>query len=95
MGNVSLAIYTRLTNMQVYAPTDDSKSKAKGKFCGEFQRGIDEVGRRETLIVMGDLNARGGRHIYNNWSSSKSGGGNEKGSNGEKRIAEENKNESI
>ena len=48
--------------VQVYAPTDDSKSEVKDKFYAELQKVVGEVGRRETLIVMGDLNARVGRN---------------------------------
>ena len=48
--------------MQAYAPTDDSKSEAKDQFYAEMQKLVENVGRRETLIVMGDLNARVGRN---------------------------------
>ena len=56
---VSIECYTLV---QVYAQTDDSKSEAKDEFFVELQRVVEEVGRREILIVMGDLNARVGRN---------------------------------
>ena len=40
--------------VQVYFPTDDSKSEAEEKFYAELQRVVEEAGRREILIVMGD-----------------------------------------
>ena len=41
------------TLVQVFAPTDDSKSEVKDKFYAELQKVIGEVGRRENLIVNG------------------------------------------
>ena len=51
------------TLVQAYAPTDDSISEAKDQFYAEMQKVVENVGRRETLIVMGDLNARVGRNM--------------------------------
>ena len=50
-----------LTLVQVYAPTNDSKKETKEQFYNELQNVIEKVGKKETLIVMGDLNARVGR----------------------------------
>ena len=49
------------TLVQVYAPTDDSRDEAKDRFYAEMQKVVSSVGTRETLIVMGDLNARVGK----------------------------------
>ena len=57
--NVAKDCYTLV---HAYAPTDDSKSKSKDQFYAEIQKVIENVGRRETLIVMGDLNARVNRN---------------------------------
>ena len=56
--NVAKECYTLV---QVYAPTDDSQDEDKDNFYAEMQKVVSSVGRRETLIVMGDLNARVGR----------------------------------
>ena len=40
------------TLVQAYAPTDDSKSEAKDQFYAEMQKVVENVGRRDTLIVM-------------------------------------------
>ena len=50
------------TLVQVYAPIDDSMSEAKDKFNAELQRVVEEVGRIEILIVIGEVNARVGRN---------------------------------
>ena len=47
--------------MQVYAPTNDSTSEVKEHLYNELQKVTEKVGRKETLIIMGDLNARVGR----------------------------------
>ena len=49
--------------VQAYAPTDDSKSEAKDQFYAEMQKVVGNVGRMETSIVMGNLNARVGRNM--------------------------------
>ena len=46
------------TLVQAYGPTDITKSEAKDQFNAEMQRVVENVGRREILIVMGDINAR-------------------------------------
>ena len=51
----------QLTFVQLYAPTNDSTSEVKEHFYSELQKVIEKVGRKETLIVMGDLNTRVGR----------------------------------
>ena len=40
------------TLVQAYAPMDDSKSEAKDQFYAEMQKVVENVGRRDTLIVM-------------------------------------------
>ena len=47
--------------MQVYAPMNGSRSEVKEHFYSELQRVLEKVGRKETLLFMGDLNARVGR----------------------------------
>ena len=51
----------QLTFVQVYAPSNNSRSEVKEHFYSELQKVIEKVGRKETLLVMGDLNARVGR----------------------------------
>ena len=51
----------RLTLVQVYAPTDGSKVEEKERFYSDLQEVIDKLGRKETLVIMGDLNARVGK----------------------------------
>ena len=50
------------TLVQAYATMDNSKSEAKDRFYAEMQKVVENVGIREALIVMGDLNARVGRN---------------------------------
>ena len=47
--------------VQVYAPTNDSGGEVKEHFYNELQKVTEKVGRKETLIIIGDLNARVGR----------------------------------
>ena len=58
----------QLTFVQVYAPKNDSRSEVKEHLYSELQKVIEKVGRKETLIVMGDLNARVGRECET-WGS--------------------------
>ena len=48
-----------LTFVQVYAPMNDSRSEVE-HFYSELQKVIEKVGKKGTLTVMGDLNARVG-----------------------------------
>ena len=50
-----------LTLVQVYAPTNDSGGEVKEHFYNKLQKVTEKVGRKETLIIMGDLNARVGK----------------------------------
>ena len=61
IGVVKLKVAKECYMVQVYAPTDDSQDEDKDKFYAEMRKVVSSVGRRETLIVMGDLNARVGR----------------------------------
>ena len=45
----------------MYAPTNDSRSEVNEHFHIELHKVSEEVGRKETLMAMGDLNARVGR----------------------------------
>ena len=45
-----------------FAVLISGKSEAKDQFYAEVQKVVESVGRRETLIVMGDLNAIVGRN---------------------------------
>ena len=47
--------------MLVYAPTNDSRSEVNEHFRIELHKVTEEVGRKETLMAMGDLNAGVGR----------------------------------
>ena len=42
--------------VQVYAPTNGSRSEVQEHFYNELQKVTEKVGRKEILIVMGDLN---------------------------------------
>ena len=39
---------------------NDSRSEVKEYFYSELQKVLEKVGKKGTLTVMGDLNARGG-----------------------------------
>ena len=56
-----------LTLVQVYAPTNDSGAEVKEHFYNELQKVTEKVGRKETLIIMGDLNARVGQCDWQAW----------------------------
>ena len=49
------------TLVQVYAPTDDSKREEKERFHCDLQVAVNKVGRKETMVLMGDFNARVGK----------------------------------
>ena len=49
-----------LTLVQVYAPTDGSKDEGKERFYCDLQEIINKSGRKETLVVKGDLKSREG-----------------------------------
>ena len=50
-----------MTLVQVYAPRDGSKVEEKECFYSDLQEVIAKLGRKETLVIMGDFNARVGK----------------------------------
>ena len=51
-----------LTLVRVYAPTNDRRNETKEQFYNELQNVIEKViGKRKTLLVIGDLNVIVGR----------------------------------
>ena len=52
---------TNITVIQVYAPTSTAEEKIRESFNIELQGKMDIVPKGDTLVIMGDLNAKVGR----------------------------------
>ena len=51
------------TVIGVYAPTDDATLEVKDEFYENMTEVLDNIGRRNEIILMGDLNGRTGRKV--------------------------------
>lgn len=56
---------TNLSIIQCYAPTNDSNDRDKEAFYEQLQATLENVHRRDLLLVMGDLNAKVGSDNMN------------------------------
>lgn len=52
--------HTRVSVIQVYAPTEDATVEEKDDFYERLQDTIDEMPRRDLKLVLGDFNAQVG-----------------------------------
>jgi exonuclease III len=58
--------YNNLTLINIYAPTDDKTDVAREKFYDDLQTVLDGTPKSDTLIVLGDANAKLGKEdVYN------------------------------
>jgi hypothetical protein len=51
-----------ISNIQCYAPVETSTEKTKEKFYGLLNTTIATIKKRDTIILMGNLNAKIGRY---------------------------------
>ena len=52
-----------LTSVLVYAPMDDRDNDTKKQFYTSLQEVVDRPSRSDSVVVMGDLNARVGNNV--------------------------------
>src|ERR1700733_1041925 len=52
---------TNTTIIQVYAPTSAAKEEEHESFYSELQGKLDNVPKGDTMVIMGDFNAKVGR----------------------------------
>ena len=58
--------YNNLTLISMYAPMEDKKEAEKEKFYDDLQTIIDRTPKSDTVIVLGDANAKLGKEdVYN------------------------------
>uniref|UniRef100_W6NF69 Endonuclease exonuclease phosphatase domain containing protein n=1 Tax=Haemonchus contortus TaxID=6289 RepID=W6NF69_HAECO len=50
--------HTRITVVQVYAPTEDTSEELKDSFYEQLQDIVDDVPRRDLKLIIGDFNAK-------------------------------------
>ena len=54
-----------MTLLNMYVPTEDKADIEKGKFYDDLQTAIDRIPKSDTLLVLGDANAKLGKEdIY-------------------------------
>ncbi|KAI0225359.1 hypothetical protein LSAT2_023805 [Lamellibrachia satsuma] len=56
-----------MTVIQVYAPTSDYDDSEVEDFYGQLQEVIEETPKKDSLIVLGDWNAKVGKDAHTNW----------------------------
>ncbi|XGW34020.1 hypothetical protein V3C99_018069 [Haemonchus contortus] len=54
----SVTRHTRITVVQVYAPTEDTSEELKDSFYEQLQDIIDDIPRRDLKLIIGDFNAK-------------------------------------
>ena len=57
--------YKKLTVAQAYAPTNDAMDEEKDEFFNQLQDTVSSCNRNDTIVVMGDLNAKVGNNNTN------------------------------
>jgi exonuclease III len=58
--------YNNMTLINMYAPTEDKTDVEKEKFYDDLQTVIDRTPKRDTILVLGDANAKlGEEDVYN------------------------------
>ncbi|XGW34280.1 hypothetical protein V3C99_018265, partial [Haemonchus contortus] len=50
--------HTRITVVQVYAPTEDTSEELKDSFYEQLQDIVDDIPRRDLKLIIGDFNAK-------------------------------------
>ena len=61
--------FTKLSIIVVYAPTEDADKGSKEEFCDSAQATVEKIPKHDTLVIMGDLNARVGSENCNREST--------------------------
>jgi exonuclease III len=53
--------FNNITIISAYAPTDEKETETKEQFYEELQNMIDNTARSDTIIILGDFNAKLGK----------------------------------
>ena len=57
-----------LTVIQAYAPTTKHDDEGVGEFCNQIKGIIDQVNKKDILIIQGDWNSKPGGDALKDWS---------------------------
>ena len=60
ISNRIMTAFQRVTIVMCYSPTNTAEEADKDHFYAQLQSTIDKTPKRDMLILMGDLNAKGG-----------------------------------